>query len=88
MKGQAAASAQRVLRDKAEKARKVFESTGRHAVLTPNSKVRAKELPAEVLEETLWLNKVGTFGVASAGYWWGRAGAAVMRLGHYFVGLP
>ena len=34
----------------------------------------------------MYINKVGTFGVASAGYWWGRAGAAIMRLGHYFVG--
>ena len=25
--------------------------------------------------------------MSSAGYWWGRAGGAIMRLGHYFVGL-
>ena len=32
------------------------------------------------------MNKVGTFGVSSAGYWWGRAGGAFMRVGHYLVG--
>ena len=35
----------------------------------------------------MYLNKVGTFGVSSAGYWWGRAGGAAMRLGHSMVGL-
>ena len=34
----------------------------------------------------MYLNKVGTFGVSSAGYRWGRAGGAIMRLGHYMVG--
>ena len=41
----------------------------------------------DVLDETLWLNKVGTFGVASAGYWWGRAGAAVFLPAHYMIEL-
>ena len=40
-----------------------------------------------MLKETLWINTVGTFGVASAGYWWGRAGAAVFRLAHYMIEL-
>ena len=34
----------------------------------------------------MYLNCVGTFGVTSAGYRWGRAGGAVMRLAHYFIG--
>ena len=34
------------------------------------------------LAEKVFLNCVGTFGVASAGYWWGRAGACIMRLAH------
>jgi len=38
------------------------------------------------LAQTVWVNTVGTFGVGSAGYWWGRAGAALMRLPHYFQG--
>ena len=40
---------------------------------------------ATELGEEVWLNKVGTFGVGSAGYWWGRAGAALLRLAHYLV---
>ena len=37
----------------------------------------------EQLSEEVWLNTVGTFGVGSAGYWWGRAGALLVRLSHY-----
>ena len=33
-------------------------------------------------EEVLWLNKVGTFGISSAAYWWGRVGALLLRLSH------
>ena len=39
----------------------------------------------EQLNEEVWLNLVGTFGIASAGYWWGRAGAALVRLTHYLT---
>ena len=49
-------------------------------------KPRRDDLPREVLDEPLWLNTVGTFGVASAGYWWGRAGACAVRLTHYVAG--
>ena len=48
---------------------------------------RKTDFTAEELAQPLWLNCVGTFGVASAGYWWGRAGAAVERLTHYLQGL-
>ena len=34
----------------------------------------------EQLSEEIWVNTVGTFGVGSAGYWWGRAGALLVRL--------
>ena len=37
------------------------------------------------LDETVWVNRVGTFGVGSAGYWWGRAGALLVRLSHYLA---
>ena len=43
-------------------------------------------LPPAVLDEVLWVNAVVTFGIASAGYWGGRAGAAVARLLHYLLG--
>ena len=35
------------------------------------------------LSETVWINRVGTFGVGSAGYWWRRVGALLVRLSHY-----
>ena len=35
---------------------------------------------------TVWLNKVGTFGISSAAYWFGRVAGAVLRLGHYVAG--
>ena len=35
----------------------------------------------------LWINTVGTYGVGSAGYWWGRLAAAVLvRLLYYLIG--
>ena len=40
---------------------------------------------AAELAEMVWLNCVCTFGVASAGYWWGRAGGAIIRLSHYLI---
>ena len=70
----------------AEVQRKAFETTGGKAVLTPRKKPRIEDLPDSVLDEIIWLNKVGTFGFASAGYWWGRSGAAVFRLAHHLLG--
>ena len=54
--------------------------------MKPRSFARVEDLPEHVLEETVWLNMVGTLGIASAGYWWGRAGACIMRLAHYLMG--
>ena len=34
----------------------------------------------------VYVNKVGTFGVASAPYWWGRLSGALVRLTHYLLG--
>ena len=34
----------------------------------------------------VFLNKVGTFGISSAPYWWTRVGAAVLRLAHGILG--
>jgi hypothetical protein len=36
--------------------------------------------------ETVWLNTVGTYGVGSASYWWGRLGALLVRILHYIAG--
>ncbi|MDE0916488.1 MAG: hypothetical protein OSB57_15045 [Planctomycetota bacterium] len=48
--------------------------------------LKVEDFTAEELAQTVWVNTVGTFGVGSAGYWWGRAGAALMRLSHYLQG--
>ena len=46
---------------------------GSSTVLPPDAPfvMRREEFTEEELEQTVWLNTVGTFGVASAGYWWG-----------------
>ena len=36
-------------------------------------------------ETTMILNTVGAFEVSTAGYWWGRLGAAITRAGHYVL---
>ena len=88
IKGSAAATAQRELRHLAEAAQQARESKGhRKGQPKQRTKPRISDLPEHVLEEIIWLNIVGTFGVASAGYWWGRAGAAVFRLAHYLIAL-
>jgi len=38
------------------------------------------------MEDSVWLNCVGTYGISSAGYWWGRlAAAVVVRMIHYLI---
>ena len=66
--GTAAEASKSALRASAEVARKDFETHGAGAKLKPRSRPRIEDMPQAVLDETVWLNKVGTFGVASAGY--------------------
>ena len=86
VKGSAASRARDVLRKAAEAAERVRVTTGQVGGARPRLKPRMEDLPNDVLDELVWLNTVGTFGVGSAGYWWGRAGAAIMRLTHYALG--
>lgn len=86
IKESAAAAAKEALRGRAELARRDRESHGARATLTPRLRATAEDLPEDVLNEKVWLNKVGTFGVGSAGYWWGRAGACCCRRSHYMLG--
>ena len=86
VKGSAASRARDVLRKAAEAAERVRVTTGRVGSTRARLKPRIEDLPDDVLDELVWLNTVGTFGVGSAGYWWGRAGAAIMRLTHYALG--
>ena len=37
-------------------------------------------------EQQVWLNKVGTFGMSSAAFWWGRAAAGAIRAAHHILG--
>jgi hypothetical protein len=48
--------------------------------------LRKKDFTTEELAESVYLNCVGTFGVASAGHWWGRAAGAILRLTHHVLG--
>ena len=51
----------------------------------PPAKVSISDFSKDELKEDVYLNCVGTFGVSSAGYWWGRAGGCVIRLTHYIL---
>ena len=55
--------------------------------MAPPSSFRLEDFTTEKLKENVFLNKVGTFGVTSAGYWWGCTGGATVRLGHYVTGI-
>ena len=83
--GTAARAAQEIRKKLAEAERREYETHGRSKGTAPEIDWLS-ELPQEVLDEEIWLNTVGTFGVGSAGYWWGRAGACVIRLSHYLQG--
>ena len=85
VRGTAAMAAQAYLQEEAAKDRKAFETHGLRRE-QPSLRPSFLDLPDHVLDEELWLNTVGTFGVGSAGYWWGRAGAALIRLTHYLIG--
>ena len=37
-------------------------------------------------DKEVWLNTVGTFGLSSAAYWWGRLGAALIRAMYLLLG--
>ena len=84
--GSAAEAAQRFMKSRAERDRSTFESQGGRPVRRVRRTPDIADLPEEIWDEMIWLNCVGTFGVALAGYWWGRAGAAVERLTHYLQG--
>ena len=47
---------------------------GKQAVRAPRMRPKPDDLPEHILNEKVWLNKDGTFGVASAGYWWASGG--------------
>lgn len=65
------------------------------AVLADASKAhrRVKVLPSEwgflgcrLRDHSVWINKVQTFGIASAAYWWGRTAAGIFRCMYGLLG--
>ena len=85
VRGIAAEAAKLMGKQQAEADRKVWTSTGVRARQASRGKALGS-LPPAGLDEVLWVNTVGTFGIAPAGYWGGRAGAAVARLLHDLLG--
>ena len=41
---------------------------------------KSRKVTPEPKEEFVWLNKVGTFGISSAAYWWSRLSSGVGRI--------
>ena len=78
MKGQIAAAIAKAAEKDAVKGPRPWTRLGISSLIRPSQ----IDFFFEQLEEEIWLNKVGTFGVGSAGYWLGRAGNALLRLVH------
>jgi hypothetical protein len=83
VRGSAAATAQAKRTALEEKEKRHPGEPARDRKPTP---LERSDFSAAELSEDVYLNMVGTFGVTSAGYWWGRAGGAVVRLCHYLIG--
>ena len=86
VRGSAAAALKERKKRTAAAERREAERTGTDLGPPTETRISRDDFSAEELSQSVWLNTVGTFGVASAGYWWGRAGAALMRLAHYVQG--
>ena len=48
--------------------------------------MKVEDFTPSELQEKVYLNCVGMFGVTSAGYWWGRAAGAIVRYTHFMLG--
>lgn len=79
-----------VMREKAELGRRIFCLAGDVAKAHRQIKVRKEDWGYQACRlrpGTVWLNKVGTYGMGSAAYFWARFSAgAQVRLAHYFLG--
>ena len=87
VRGTAAAAVKTLKKVAAVRTTKALESKGVDPGPLERPRLRKRDFSAEQLAQTVWLNTVGTFGIGSAGYWWGRAGAALVRLSHYVQGF-
>ena len=86
--GPLAADVKRVLRSQAdhpEPFKDLVDVKGAHRLIP----VREKDWDMQACrldgESDVYLNTVGTLGIASASYWWSRAASALVRLTHYVV---
>ena len=79
LKGMAAETARLAREESAEEARRT------RGAKKPSSRPSVAAFSEAQLKEVIRTNRVGTFGVSSAGYWWGRAGALLVRLTHYLT---
>ena len=43
-------------------------------------------LACQIEPDKVWVNKVGTFGISSAAFWWSRLSSLILRLVHFLVG--
>ena len=70
IKGSAAVAAREALALLAEESMRTQVTQGKQAGGAPRMRPRPEDPPDHILGKKVWLNKVGTFGVASAGSWW------------------
>ena len=79
-----------LMRERMEQGGRFFAILGDIAKAHRRVKVRAADWRFQICrieEGRVWVNKVGTYGIASAAYWWGRlAAACIVRLAHYVAG--
>ena len=45
-----------------------------------------EEVPGDPASQTVYVNRVGTFGLSCAGYWWTRIAACELRLTYHLLG--
>ena len=79
-----------ILRERAEAGRRSFAILGDVSKAHRRIKVQASDWGYQACQidaGKVWLNKVGTYGMNPAAYWWGRLAAAVIiRLPYYLAG--
>ena len=78
-----------LIRERREAGRKTFTILGDASKAHRRIKVQEKDWGMQACrlqEGRLWVNRVGTYGVSSAGYWWSRLAAVLLRLFYYLIG--
>ena len=88
--GPLAQDLKRVLREQSEVSDQVaglvVDVKGAHRLIPVREEDWGLQACSLTSDGPVYLNRVGTFGVSSASYWWSRAGGAWVRLAHYVIG--